>query len=90
VEEECAKNVMQYIILRISLQKKEGICDKYGGKLIQREDDKPQIIRKRIKVYKKQTAHVINHYKKRKILVEVNTEKPIPDIFEDTVRAIES
>jgi len=69
--------------------KKEGVCDKCGGKLIQREDDKPEVIKNRIEVYKKQTAPVMDFYEKRKLLINVDTEKPIEEIFEDTCKAID-
>src|SRR3989338_4793510 len=69
--------------------KKAGICDKCGGELIQRQDDKPEVIKNRIEVYKKQTAPVMDFYEKRKLLINVDTEKPIEEIFEDTCRAID-
>ncbi|MBS3097642.1 adenylate kinase [Candidatus Woesearchaeota archaeon] len=69
--------------------KKAGICDKCGGELIQREDDKPEVIKNRIEVYKKQTAPVIDFYEKKRLLADIDTEKPIEEIFEDTCRAID-
>jgi len=42
--------------------KKEGICDKCGGQLYQREDDKPEVIKERLNVYEKQTQPLINYY----------------------------
>ena len=69
--------------------KKEGICDKCGGKLYQREDDKLKAIKKRLKIYKKHTKPVIEYYRKEGLVVDVNTEKPIPEIFKNTLAAIE-
>lgn len=43
----------------------EGVCDKCGGELIQREDDKPEVIRERLRVYEKQTQPLIEHYRGR-------------------------
>ncbi len=40
-----------------------GICDKCGGELFQREDDKPEVIRERLKVYEAQTQPLIEYYK---------------------------
>ncbi len=40
-----------------------GICDKCGGKLFQREDDKPEVIRERLKIYEAQTQPLIEYYK---------------------------
>lgn len=42
----------------------QGICDKCGGKLILREDDKPNTVRERISVFKKQTQPLIDYYRK--------------------------
>lgn len=63
------------------IPKKEGICDKCGGKLIQRKDDMPETIRNRFKVYEKETAPLIDFYGKKGILKEVNTEKGIEPTF---------
>lgn len=42
--------------------KKESICDKCGGQLYQREDDKPDVIKERLKINEKQTQPLINYY----------------------------
>ena len=48
--------------LRYLKPKKEKVCDKCGGHLYQREDDKPEVIKERLKVYAKQTQPLINYY----------------------------
>jgi adenylate kinase len=48
--------------LRYLKPKKESVCDKCGGNLYQREDDKPEVIKERLKVYEKQTQPLINYY----------------------------
>jgi len=53
------------------LPKKPGICDKCGGQLYQRDDDKPETVKQRLEVYKKQTAPLIEHYRKHGLLREV-------------------
>ena len=63
--------------------KKPGICDKCGGKLIQREDDTPEVVKRRIEVYQKQTAEVIDFYRNKGLLVDIHTEQPINDIFNE-------
>ena len=50
---------------------REGICDKCGGKLNQRVDDKPETILERLKVYHEQTEDLIEYYKKNGILKEI-------------------
>lgn len=68
--------------------KVEGICEKCGGELFQRDDDKPESVKKRLEVYKQQTAPLIDFYKKKGILVDIETEKPIPDIVKSALDAI--
>ncbi|MGA8164804.1 MAG: adenylate kinase [Waddliaceae bacterium] len=58
---------------------KEGVCDQCGGKLVQRPDDRPEVITERIKVYKKQTEPLIRYYKDRRVLITINGEQA-PDV----------
>jgi len=82
------ENCDQIYHLKNIMPKKEGICNKCGGKLIQREDDTPHVIKHRIKIYRQQTEPVIDFYKKENVLVEIDTEKPIPEIFKATLAVI--
>lgn len=50
----------------------EGVCDKCGGELYQREDDKAETVRERLKVYYDQTAELIDYYSERGLLVDVD------------------
>ena len=61
---------------------KEGVCDKCGGELYHREDDKEDTIRKRLEVYKAQTAPLIDYYKKKGILKSVEGTGSIDEIFD--------
>jgi len=54
--------------------KKEGICDKCGGKLIQREDDKSEVIKNRLDVYHKLTQPIVDFYKKKGNFFKVSGE----------------
>jgi adenylate kinase len=60
---------------------KEGVCDKCGGELYQRDDDKEETIRKRLEVYQSQTAPLIEYYQKKGILQSVNGVGNIDEIF---------
>lgn len=53
--------------IRFLKPKTEGICDKCGGRLYQRSDDTPQVIKDRIGVYERQTEPILQYYKKKKI-----------------------
>ncbi len=52
--------------------KQEGICDKCGGELYQREDQKPEVVQNRLEVYKNSSAELINYYDAKHVL---RTEK---------------
>jgi adenylate kinase len=54
--------------------KVSGKCDRCGGELYQRADDKPETVKERLKVYEKETAPLIDYYKKAGKLVEVISE----------------
>lgn len=56
---------------------------KCGGELVQREDDKPGPIRKRLELYKKNTEPLIDTFRKEGILVEIDGERPIEVIAKD-------
>jgi adenylate kinase len=63
--------------------KKNGVCDNCGGKLIQRDDDKGNVIKERLKVYERQTHDVLKHYKKKGMLTDVDGEQGAEKVFED-------
>ena len=60
---------------------KEGICDKCGGELILRDDDKPETVLKRLGVYHEQTQPLIEYYDKQGILKSVDGTKPMDEVF---------
>ncbi len=57
--------------------KKEGVCDKCGAKLILREDDKEEVIKHRLQVYRETTQPLLERYEKRGLIVETDGEVPI-------------
>jgi adenylate kinase len=63
--------------------KVKGICDKCGGKLYQREDQKPDVIKERLDTYKKQTKPLIEYYKKKGLLADVDANTDPENIFKD-------
>ena len=54
--------------------KKENVCDKCGGKLYTRDDDKPETVQKRLEVFRSTTFPLVDYYKSRGILVEIPPE----------------
>ena len=61
--------------------KQEGICDKCGSELVLRDDDKPETVEKRLKVYHEQTQPLIDYYNKKGILKEVDGSQDMKDVF---------
>ena len=57
------------------IPKQEGICDSCGGELYHRDDDKPESIKKRLQVYEEETKPLINFYKEKGILKEVQVNE---------------
>lgn len=68
--------------------KKDGICDKCGGELFQRDDDKEETIKKRLEVYNSQTAPLIEYYGKKGILKSVNGTGSIDEIFNNICKVL--
>ena len=50
----------------------EGLCDKCGGALYQRDDDTEEVIKSRLEVYKEQTAPLVDYYRGKGLLIEVD------------------
>jgi adenylate kinase len=57
-----------------------GICDFDGSELYQREDDKPETVKRRIEVYLEQTSPLIEHYRQEGLLVEVDGTQSIESV----------
>lgn len=66
----------------------EGVCDKCGGELFQRNDDKLEVVSERLKVYHKQTEPLIDFYKKKRVLTEINGENSPDQVFNAILSAI--
>jgi len=66
-----------------------GMCDVCGGQLYQRADDTPETHRKRIEVYLDQTTPLIEFYRKRGVLVEINGEQEIQGVYAELLAAVQ-
>ncbi|MEZ0346155.1 MAG: nucleoside monophosphate kinase, partial [Infirmifilum sp.] len=62
-----------------------GVCDKCGGELYQREDDRPEVVKKRLEVFREQFAPLLEYYRRKGLLVEVDAseqaEVVVPRVF---------
>jgi len=65
---------------RFNPPKEERVCDFDGSPLFQRDDDKAETVKHRIEVYQSQTAPLINYYRQRGILAEINGSAPIEEV----------
>ncbi len=67
--------------------KREGVCDQDGSRLIQRDDDKPEVIRHRLEVYHEKTKPVIGYYDEQGLLRRIDGTRD-PTEVNDHVRAV--
>ena len=74
--------------LKYKAPKNAGICDKCGGTLIQRQDDNEATARTRFDTYNKETAPLIDYYKSKNVLVTVNADGTINEIWERLSEAV--
>ena len=84
----CKKCQQMYNVYS-SPSKKDGICDKCGGELFQRDDDREETIKNRLDVYEKSTAPLIDHYGKKGILKSVKGVGSIDEIFKKVCEILE-
>lgn len=70
--------------------KVDGICDKCGGKLIQRKDDNEETATARFDTYFNETAPLIDYYKNKKVLKSINADGSIEEVWQRLIKVIES
>jgi adenylate kinase len=66
----------------------EGICDIDGGELIQRDDDKPEAIARRLALYDEQTAPLLSYYGERGLVHKVNGDQPVEEVAAEIDRVL--
>ncbi|MBN1156326.1 adenylate kinase [Candidatus Woesearchaeota archaeon] len=76
-----------YNILTIP-PKKEGVCDKCGGELYSREDQRPEVITKRLEVYAKETEPLIEYYREKKKLIKVDANQIPEKVLQATIEKL--
>ena len=79
--EECSRN---YNLLTMA-PKREGVCDACGGRLVQRDDDRPEVIRRRYRVYEAESAPVREFYQLQGVLAEIDGARPIEEVFRNAL-----
>ena len=69
--------------------KVEGVCDKCGGSLYQRDDDKEATVKNRLKAYHSQTEPLIDYYKKQGVYMEIDGTQAIDKVYADVKAGLE-
>ncbi len=67
-----------------------GVCDKCGGELYQRDDDKPETIKNRLEVYREQTQPLLEYYRKKDLLNTIDGNQHIQSVWDDIQSVVNS
>ena len=70
--------------------KQEGVCDRCGGQLYQRDDDKSEVIEERLRVYSRDTAPLVDFYGAQNKLVGIDATGPVEDVTQRATDALRS
>jgi adenylate kinase len=65
--------------------KKEGVCDRDGAELVQRNDDSEQVAAQRLREYDRLTAPLIGYYRERARMVPIDGHRPMETVFAELV-----
>jgi adenylate kinase len=65
-----------------------GRCDVCGGELYQRTDDQPDVVQRRLEVYELQTAPLVELYRGRGVLLEVDGSRPANQVLDNELQAL--
>lgn len=84
------KNCKAVYNLKFNPPKEEGKCNKCGGELIQRDDDRGDTVRKRLEVYNEQTNPLLEYYEKKGILHVFDGYREAGTVFSDIKQLLES
>ena len=74
--------------IKFNPPEKTGICDKCGGKLYQRDDDKEETVKKRVDAYNSQTKPLVSYYREKGILKTVEGDRSIDDIAKEVEKIV--
>jgi adenylate kinase len=81
----CVKNGHTYHV-DFDPPKREGVCDQDGSRLVQRDDDKEETVKRRLEVYHEQTSPLVEYYEERGTLRRFEGARP-PEEVHDRIRA---
>jgi adenylate kinase len=75
--------------VRFNPSKKDGVCDRCGGDLYQRDDDREETIKARMEVYERQSAPVHDHFRAQGLLREVDGTGSAEEVFRKVLRQLQ-
>lgn len=67
---------------------RDGVCDRCGGEVVQREDDTPEAVTKRLEIYFAQTEPLLGYYQERGVLAPVDGDRPIEVVTDEIAATI--
>ncbi len=76
--------------LRTHPPRRPGVCDVDGEPLVQREDDKPEVVRQRLREYEEKTKPLVDYYHRKSLLVTVHGEGSVDEVFYRITEALEA
>jgi adenylate kinase len=82
----CVKSGHNYHV-EFDPPKHEGVCDQDGSRLIQRDDDKPEVVENRLRVYHEQTEPLVNYYDEQGLMRRIDGTRPATEVH-DHIRAV--
>ena len=68
--------------------KKDGVCDACGGELYQRDDDKPEAIKERLAIYRRETMPIVDFYEKAGVLVRVDGSGTVDEVAAELLKRL--
>jgi len=68
--------------------KKAGVCDKCGGKVVQRKDDGEDVVRRRLQVFNQQNTQLLDYYRAKKKLRELDGNRPIETLQSELIQLL--
>ena len=74
--------------VRFNPPKKEGVCDQCGGDLYQRADDREETIEARMEIYDRESAPLLEHFRQKGLLREVDGSKTTDEVFREILRQL--
>ena len=75
--------------IKFNPPERDEVCDRCGAKLVRRDDDREEVVRKRLDVYRKQTAPLIDYYSEGDRLIRLDAGNPIEEVYGALLRIVD-